>query len=51
VSAVSSTIKENNTYIQNPSFPAVYSGTATTLSYKIQKTASSKMAENFHFCP
>lgn len=40
VSAVSSTIKENNTYIQNPSFPAVYSGTATTLSYKIQKTAS-----------
>jgi hypothetical protein len=40
VSAATTTINQNNTYIQNPSFPAVYSGTATTLSYKVSKVAS-----------
>jgi hypothetical protein len=41
VSAVSSTINQNNTYVQNPAFPAVYTGTPTTLSYKVQKSAGS----------
>lgn len=40
VSSASSTINQNNTYIQNPSFPAVYTAT-TSLSYKVQKAVSS----------
>jgi len=40
VSAASSTINQNNTYIQNPSFPTVYTGTTNSLSYKVSKIAS-----------
>ena len=43
VSAAASTINQNNTYIQNPSFPTVYTGTATSLSYKVQKVAASEL--------
>lgn len=39
VSATSSTISQNNTYIQNPSFPAVYTGTVSSLSYTVKKPA------------
>lgn len=40
MSAASTTINQNNTYVQNPSFPTVYTGTATTFSYKVSKVAS-----------
>jgi len=40
VSAASSNINQNNTYIQNPSFPTVYTGTTNSLSYKVSKIAS-----------
>ena len=36
------TVKENNTYIQNPSFPSVYSETSA-LSYTINKCEDSKL--------
>ena len=42
VSAATGTINKNNTYVQNPSFPKVYSGTDSTLSYKIAKASLSK---------
>merc|ERR1719272_1502012 len=40
VSATSTTISENCTYIQNPSYPSVYADT-TALSYTINKCSSS----------
>ena len=36
------TVKENNTYIQNPSFPSVYSETSA-LTYTINKCKASKL--------
>ena len=35
------TVSQNNTYIQNPSFPSVYTDT-TALSYTVNKCADSK---------
>jgi len=40
VSSATATINQNNTYIENPSFPAVYTATTNTLSYKVQKVGA-----------
>ena len=42
VSATSSTISNNDTYIQNPSFPSAY-GETNSLAYTIQKCSDGKM--------
>merc|ERR1711981_280804 len=48
VQSASTTISQNCTYIQNPSYPAVYSAT-TSLSYTINKCADSVCAVRLDF--
>merc|ERR1711971_1251020 len=48
VSSTSTTISENCTYIQNPSYPSVYSDTAS-LTYTINKCSSSVCAVRLDF--
>jgi len=48
VSLASSSISENCTYIQNPSFPSVYTS-ETALSYKINKCASTVCSVRLDF--
>ena len=48
VSSTSTTISENCTYIQNPSYPSVYSDTSS-LTYTINKCSSSVCAVRLDF--